>query len=204
MRHDLKNEEFNLVCSILKKGLNKAANAFTSLAKMKVILEPVEINFISDPLLIRNLIPENTPVNIVTTDMIGQIKGTSYLIISEYEAAKIFSSCTTGSGFEDKEEFVTEVLKEIDNILCASVIAELSNHLNLSAYGDVPFLKKISADEIPFYNFGMDSENEIFFVSINNFHFPSDLDLKPVFIWKFTKSILNKMEEKEMKVLSKS
>lgn len=119
---------------------------------------------------------------LITTEIFGDLSGKSYLLISDKE----FDSLThqiqesTNPGINLKEEFV----KELDNILSASVITELSNELNLKAYGDVPILiGKMGGpiEDIIYDDFGQTGE-ELYVTSIY-FSFEREPSINPRFIW---------------------
>src|SRR5690606_8992688 len=83
---------------------------------------------------------------VVTTEIFGDLVGKSYLLIStsEFESLTRDIPDSEMPGINMKVEFV----KELDNILSASVITELSNRLRIRAFGDVPIVASESSASI--------------------------------------------------------
>ena len=75
---------------------------------------------------------------LVTTEIFGDVTGKSYLFLTEDEF-QILTAIIPQSP-DPKVDFKKEFLKEVDNILSASVITRLANELRVKMYGDVPRL----------------------------------------------------------------
>jgi len=119
--------------------------------------------------------------HLITTEIIGEVTGKSYLFLSEEEFSQLTASIpggTSGMGF--KEEF----LKELDNIISAAVITELANNLQKKMYGSVPvFVGKVNSKiEDAIYDDFNDGDNTLFINSIS-FTFKSNPAITPLFIW---------------------
>ena len=119
---------------------------------------------------------------LLTTEIFGDTSGKSYLILSDDEF-KILTGSIPDSrdpNINLKEEFI----KEMDNILSASVITKLSDQLNRKMYGDVPILVgKVNGkiEDIIYDDFSEQTEE----VYINSmfFSFENHPSVNPVFIW---------------------
>jgi hypothetical protein len=126
---------------------------------------------------------------LLTTEVFGELTGKSYLLIPERDYAHLTKSIPEDEShsFSFKEEFA----KELDNILSAAVITQLSNELRLKIYGDVPILVgKIAGDlkEIIIRDFG-ENTNEVFLTGIS-FSFDRNPDFNMRFIWVLNSHLL--------------
>jgi chemotaxis protein CheY-P-specific phosphatase CheC len=134
---------------------------------------------------------------LITTEIFGDVTGKSYLLLSEEELELL----TVGIP-QHKEPHLNlkeEFLKEVDNILSASVITRLSNELKIKMYGDIPIVVgNVSGkiEDILYDDFQEQNEvytNAIFF---SFEHYPL---ISPLFIWVMVGSILSVGESKTMK-----
>ncbi|MBY0426214.1 MAG: hypothetical protein K2Q22_11300, partial [Cytophagales bacterium] len=84
-------------------------------------------------------------------------------------------------------------LLEIDNIISASVITELSNALNLRIYGDVPKLFKVNSKElIDFMSSKIEKHDPSSMIFGNTtFQFDKQDSVHPQFIWKISRKIFD-------------
>lgn len=125
---------------------------------------------------------------LITTEVFGEVFGKSYLLLDADEFKSVASAVPEQphSDIDLKEEF----LKELDNIISASVVTKLSNEFNLKIYGDIPILIR---------PFGGDLRNVIYddfhstsdYVYISCMHFSLDKypGAKPLFIWVMDKKM---------------
>jgi len=119
--------------------------------------------------------------HLITTEIVGEVTGKSYLFLSEEEFSQLTVNIPEGtSGTDFKEEF----LKELDNIISAAVITELANNLQKKMYGNVPvFVGKVNSKiEDAIYDDFSDGDNKLFINSIS-FTFKSNPAITPLFIW---------------------
>jgi chemotaxis protein CheY-P-specific phosphatase CheC len=132
---------------------------------------------------------------LVATDVIGEVSGKSYLLLNTREfdqlSARVYG--TEEALLDFKEEFI----KELDNILSASVITKLSNALDLNMYGNIPILVNpfsCSLKNMIYDDFAEEAES----VYINVIHFTFDKypELKPCFIWVVNQDIFDRIESK--------
>lgn len=135
------------------------------------------------------------PNLLLTTEVFGDVTGKSYLFISDTEFNLLTSGVpeSKGAKMDLKEEFV----KELDNILSASVITCLSNELKRKMYGDVPVLVgKVHGkiEDIIYDDFG-EQASEIYLNS-GHFSFHDHPNLRPLFIWVIDSSTLQFLQSK--------
>ncbi|NER85314.1 MAG: hypothetical protein F6K42_38630, partial [Leptolyngbya sp. SIO1D8] len=80
------------------------------------------------------------------------------------------------------------ILKEIDNIISATVITQLSNALEASIYGDVPKLFELN-NMAEFHDIMNESSEGYYLLVTTNFIFDGYGTISPIFIWKIDKKL---------------
>lgn len=185
---------------IFKKGFEKSSNSFSNLSGEKVGIKKFEISLGKANELMEKVFKNKNPY-VLITDIIGEAKGKSYLVLNHHDAEEISGMLIRKMKNIENNDFYKEaILKEVDNVLSASVITELSNALDLKIFGDVPkFIKPEDANHE-----WLNSELELMdgMIAINssaNFFFETNLKICPHFIWildsDFNKSINQKSSE---------
>ncbi|SKC54327.1 hypothetical protein [Ohtaekwangia koreensis] len=132
---------------------------------------------------------------LLTTDIVGDVYGKSYLLLdaSEFDALSSGVYAKEETMMDIKEEFI----KELDNILSASVITKLSNELNLNIYGNIPILVKPQSCclmNIIYDDFSEDSEG--IYVNAIHFSFEKYPMLTPYFVWVMDLNVFDTIESK--------
>lgn len=191
---DYKSRE-NFVIHIMNTGFTRAANSFSNM-----VGRPVRITN-SASLLIRHdrdftcFSEEKGDLVVLTTQIIGSISGKSFLIFSEEESREIFKTLKSTN-----EQLQEAFLKEIDNIISASVIAELSNALKIEVYGDVPQLARLHSRELQdFMNAEIKKdEPSSMIVSNTTFHFEKGDRVHPQFIWKLSSKVFDVIPQEKL------
>lgn len=172
----------------MNSGFEKAASAFS-----KLIHRPVTI--VSSQSIVQaagntfSYLPEERgELYVLITQLIGDVSGRSFLILNEEESKEIFKAIHITSGNPKLNE---AFLLEIDNIISASVIAELSNQLKLEIYGDVPQLIKINAPDLhEFLRYETSTEDAASVIFSNTtFKFDGKEKIHPQFIWRLSNKI---------------
>ena len=177
----------NFIIRIMNSGFDKAAISFSKFVNREVKI----VN--SQSLLVRHdnfsyVSDEQGELYVLITQIIGEISGKSFLIFSQEESQEIFRTLNTSvSNDALKEAF----LMEIDNIISASVIAEISNTLDIEIYGDVPQLLKLNAKDLQkFLAAEMQSEGTASIIFSNTtFQFGQKDKIHPQFIWKLSSKV---------------
>lgn len=130
---------------------------------------------------------------LVATDVIGEVYGKSYLLLNTHEFDQLSQRVygTDEALLDFKEEFI----KELDNVLSASVITKLSNALNLNMYGNIPVLVNpfcCNLRNMIYDDFAEETES----IYVNAIHFTFDKypELKPCFIWVVGQDIFERIE----------
>jgi len=200
MKAPINLQQESFIKEIMESGFHKAAKAFSAMAKTEVSIESLMLKYLEHPDQVNSILPNSNSLVVLTTDMIGELKGKSYLVFSEEESHKIALACSPIPLLSGQTEFEDAILLEIDNILSASVITQVSNKLNLKIYGDIPSLKKSNYNDVlailkkDFSHYQTNSQ-ELMLVSSTHFSFKNEVHLRPQFIWKFNHSFLEAIKE---------
>ncbi|MDH5397752.1 MAG: hypothetical protein OEX02_06385 [Cyclobacteriaceae bacterium] len=83
---------------------------------------------------------------VVTTEIIGDMKGKSYFFMDKETAVEFHDILMKRMRKTDISE--KAILKEIDNIISASAISVIANHMKNDIYGDVPHYFEQDNDQI--------------------------------------------------------
>ncbi|AYB29735.1 chemotaxis protein CheC [Chryseolinea soli] len=184
---DSRNRE-NFLIHVMNTGFERAATSFSKLIHKQVTISSAQSILIRHDDNFSCMSEEQGELYILVTQIIGEISGKSFLIFNQDETLEIFRA--VGLNVDDtvlKEAF----LLEMDNIMSASVISELSNALGLEIYGDVPQLTKIHSRDLQKFMDGevnKDNPSSIIF-SNTTFQFEKRGRAHPQFIWKMSNKI---------------
>lgn len=192
----MQNRESYLI-HVMNTGFSKAATSFSKLINREVRI----IN--SQSVVIRReddfscVSEEQGDLYVLITQIIGDITGKSFLIFNEDESKEIFGLMGTSVASPALRE---AFLLEIDNIISASVIAEISNQLELDIYGDVPQLSKIHARDLQEFLIGKTVTDGPSSMILTNTTFLLDSKEKihPQFIWKISSKIFEIISDKKI------
>jgi chemotaxis protein CheY-P-specific phosphatase CheC len=177
-----KNNKENIILGILQNGFERAAFSFSGIILNRVTVSGTSIK--SDEHFA--LGDDQGDLFILTTQLMGDLAGKSYLILNFNASQEIKASM----GHMTRELHEAALL-EIDNIVSASVISDLSNALGIELYGDVPHLIKIHSSQLRQFlqSEGKDSEQMIFAKA--TFNINSTEKISSQFIWKLSSNILD-------------
>lgn len=179
--------EKKLLAEIFELGYRQAAISFSSLTGQNVSIVNTCLEVCQDHDYLTKNFDHLEGLTILQTDIIGQFGGSSYLILSEEEKATIARMGLTS--FDSSAKIgESAILKEIDNIISATVITQLSNALNVSIYGDVPQLFELN-DMVEFHNIMNEGSEGYYLLVTSNFIFEGHGSISPIFIWKIDRKI---------------
>ncbi|NQZ77101.1 MAG: hypothetical protein HRT61_13520 [Ekhidna sp.] len=177
-------------------GLSMAKASMEMILQSPISIE--QVDYVSADLDMDRFGGPDQEVHLIKTELMGELKGTSHLIFSEKEVAKLYEACLPESVAKDdsKESTIMKLgfLTEIDNMVSAAVITEFSNSLDMEIYGDVPSLKVMKATDLNDFIVKDSSE----FESI--IHFKAvfkgkELDICPDFIWVFHNKFVDRIKD---------
>ncbi|MEO1052548.1 MAG: hypothetical protein AAFX87_18090 [Bacteroidota bacterium] len=175
---------------IMTSGYEYAANAFSGITRQQV-----EVNGYASMSLECNITDQtNRHVNeltVVRTDIVGELAGSGYLVFNKAEFESIADmglAVLGGSASIDKPT----VMKEIDNIISASVITELSEGLDIDVYGAVPQLFQLEhLDQLNERTLTSQTKDDCYLLFYNRFVFEGFMALSPLFIWEIDRKIID-------------
>ncbi|MCI5058904.1 MAG: hypothetical protein MRY83_22510 [Flavobacteriales bacterium] len=191
--------------------MNKAASSFSSFTKQNITVDiksVFESSKVSDDV---RLSKQGAELILISTEIKGGIEGQAFLLLSDKEAKSITDPILKKDSYKDPtahQIMVEAFLSELDNIVTAAAITELSNILRMECYGHIPVYFKGSREDVQDKIHGMiKNENFEFKVKIK---FISDKDkIGPDFIWYLSPSFMSyfqkfvsaEMSENELKKL---
>ncbi len=194
MDHNREREKF--IIHIMNQGFQRASDAFSSFIGKSVKITNTQSVLVRHANDFSCISDEDGEIIVLVTKLIGDLSGKSYLILNADETSEIVKITSQTFGFVS-HQLNDALLMEIDNIISASVISELSNNLKLEVYGDVPMLKRMKAEELE--NFmereveGMDRSAMI--LSNTTFQFNVSERVHPQFLWKLSSKIFESVPE---------
>lgn len=181
----------NFILHVMSKGFERAADSFSKLVGQHVRITN------STSVLVRHgedftcLSEESGDLTVLTTQLIGDLSGKSFLIFSEEETNEIFKVVGSPHNKTLREAF----LLEIDNIISASVISDLSNALNIEIYGDVPQIYQLHSNELQEFlaaDLTSHSEDPSSMILCNTtFRFDHGDQIHPQFIWRISSKVFD-------------
>lgn len=193
-------QELNKASQIIKKGLDLAKKSFSSIANQKVDLQSTNLKLFDASEHEINVNKEGV-LTLLTTAVIGDLHGKSYLIFNSEETHEIYDSCLPESIKHNADDSLKDaIVLEIDNIISAAVITEISNELNLKIFGDVPELRKLSKEDLQNYlnmEFSVKQEysNNMCLWIDSHFIFENKHKLNPNFIWRLNDKFIEAIRE---------
>ena len=173
---------------IMNQGFARAATSFTKFIGKEVKITNTKSFIIRHTDDFSYVSEETGNLFVLVTEIIGDLFGKSYLIFNDKESKDVFNMAANGSLAESMKE---AMLMEIDNIISASVISELSDALKISIYGDVPRLEKLEGTQLQEFISVEDDNTDPTSVILTNttFQFGHNQEIHPQFIWKLSTKI---------------
>jgi chemotaxis protein CheY-P-specific phosphatase CheC len=150
---ELSGYEFDITRELISIALSNAADSFSKMANEKVLIQGFDVNVLNQQELSDVTQHLTSPIQyLLKTEIKGRVIGKSFLIFSTEEVQKvfdIFAPGMPGPAVEGElDEFQKAILLEFDNIICATVVTQLSNILSLFAYGDVPEIHVVPQNKV--------------------------------------------------------
>lgn len=184
----------NFILQTLHRGFDRAAKAFSTMIHAPVSLAPNPMSL--EPVRHDKLMFDASDRHVFITHLIGELAGRSYLILDQAACEAIFGAVRSARGnIQDTLQY--PLLMELDNILSAAVISELSNALSVEVYGDVPAHRWVRAAEAKAYwdeEFKPDDDTHTIFYSTVTFYCGQTHAPAP-FVWKFNTRLLDQIPE---------
>ncbi|MBI3218744.1 MAG: hypothetical protein HYZ44_04475 [Bacteroidetes bacterium] len=175
-------------------GYANAASALARMTAQQIGFNQIHAGFhhvgeaqVDGPILV------NQGSLLLTTEIFGDITGKSYLFLSDKEVELLTAGIPVGkdASINLKEEF----LKEVDNILSASVITKLSNELKAKMYGDIPLLQgKTLAKIEDTIEDDFSEQTETIYINAISFSIEGHSEMKPAFVWVLDSSVFESIK----------
>ena len=142
MMKDLTPQEIDVARKIISAGLVKSAESLSFFMNETISLKDfdAEKNLDNPPLELGK--KDESNIHLLTTKVIGEMKGICCLIFSEEEANHLRKAALPQEILDSPEmmeEMSDGIMLEVDNIISASVITQFSNLLN--DYGAMKYIK---------------------------------------------------------------
>ncbi|PZR38504.1 MAG: hypothetical protein DI538_09450 [Azospira oryzae] len=187
----------NFLIQVMNSGFERAAASFSRLVNRSVKIINGQSVLIRQEQDFSSISEEQGDLHILVTQIIGDISGKSFLIFNRDESVEVFKTLSHSV----KSDTLNEAfLLELDNIISASVISELSDSLDLEIYGDVPQLVKINAKDLQLFMTKDEKKDDPASVVFCNttFQFDKHEGVHPQFIWKLSSKIFELIPEQKI------
>jgi chemotaxis protein CheY-P-specific phosphatase CheC len=207
----LSEYELDITKELISIALANAADAFSKMAGEKVLVHQFDLTIGAPDA--KAVLPEGfeASLHVLTTEVKGNLEGKSYLVFNQSDTkriCKVFAPgqpVYAGEGLGELEE---ALLLELDNILSAAVITQLSNFLDTFIYGGVPGLRTLTPGEA-LNRFGAETQHFDVVFHIHARFKSYRTNLQPSFIWYFKSEFLEAIRslvqnKKQMSLLKSS
>ena len=197
MIQNLTSHEIDVAKKIISTGLVKSAESLSFFMNETITLKDfdAEKQLHQPPLELGKKNESN--IHLLTTKVIGEMKGICCLIFSEEEANHLRSAALPPEILNSPEmmaEMSDGIMLEVDNIISASVITQFSNLLKVKIHGGVPDLKKVSFEEMEDYISG-EVNNELYLISFKTSFESSKAQFNPEFVWLFDNTFIDNIKK---------
>ena len=191
----------SFVVHLMNNGFSRAAVSFSKFMGNNIKIASTQSGIAR---------PDDLPVTvsgkgdlyIIVTQVIGELSGKSYLIFNEEQSHSLTMLACHASSVQVNEQMKEAVLTEIDNIISAAVISELSEGLQMEIYGDVPVLKRIPISGLKEFiskeNQSMDTSASL--ICNTAFQLNVDKHIHPQFIWKLSEKIFDMIPSEKLSI----
>jgi chemotaxis protein CheY-P-specific phosphatase CheC len=196
MMKDLTPNEIDVAKRIISAGLVKSAESLSFFMNETITLKDFDAEkHLDNPPLELGKKDENN-IHLLTTKVIGEMKGICCLIFSEEEADHLRKAALPQEILDSPEmmeEMSDGIMLEVDNIISASVITQFSNLLKVKIHGGVPNLKKVTSQEMEDFISG-EVNQELYLISFKTSFESSKVQFNPEFVWLFDNTFIESIK----------
>ena len=193
MIKNLTPQEIDVAKTIISAGLVKSAESLSFFMNETITLKDFDAEkHLNNPPLELNKKDESN-IHLLTTKVIGEMKGICCLIFSEEEADHLRKAALPQEILDSPEmmeEMSDGIMLEVDNIISASVITQFSNLLKVKIHGGVPSLKKVTSKEMEEFISG-EVDQELYLISFKTSFQSSKANFNPEFVWLFDNTFID-------------
>ncbi|MEP1093488.1 MAG: hypothetical protein ABJG78_00160 [Cyclobacteriaceae bacterium] len=196
MLNNLKENEIEVATKLINGGLSMAKSSMEQILQSPITLKKVDFGI--DKEEVSKFRSEADNVNLIKTELMGELKGSCFLVFSESDVEKINKACLPAELLNDNSAeskmMILGFLTEIDNMVAAAVITEFANFLGVDIYGNVPSLHVLAQNKVNEFlaNETTSFDSVIHFKAIFK---GEELDISPDFIWIFNEKFMDKIKE---------
>lgn len=196
MMKDLTPHEIEVAKKIISAGLVKSAESLSFFMNETISLKDfdAEKNLDNPPLELGK--KDESNIHLLTTKVIGEMKGICCLIFSEEEADHLRKAALPQEILDSPEmmeEMSDGIMLEVDNIISASVITQFSNLLKVKIHGGVPNLKKVTSKEMEEFISG-EVNQELYLISFKTSFESAKVQFNPEFVWLFDNTFIESIK----------
>ncbi len=190
---NLTSQEIEVAKTIISAGLVKSAESLSFFMNETITLKDfdAEKHLNNPPLELSK--KDESNIHLMTTKVIGEMKGICCLIFSEEEADHLRKAALPQEILDSPEmmeEMSDGIMLEVDNIISASVITQFSNLLKVKIHGGVPNLKKVTSKEMEEFIAG-EVDQELYLISFKTSFESSRAKFNPEFVWLFDNTFID-------------
>ena len=173
---------------ILGAGFQRAAAAFASVTNRQVNVTHINSFMWPSTSGGQSRLPDTGNLYVLSTQLIGDISGKTFLIVDENESDEILRAMDLRIANPTLNE---AFLMEIDHVISSSVLAEFSNALAIEVYTDLAELTRLPATELHGFLRSMvgDESQSTFVVCRTTFQFGEGQSLHAQIIWSLCNRI---------------
>ncbi|MEQ9403820.1 MAG: hypothetical protein RIM99_09560 [Cyclobacteriaceae bacterium] len=197
MLNNLKENEIEVATKLINGGLSMAKSSMEQILQSPITLKKVAFGIDKEDISKFGTKGLNN-VSLIKTELMGELKGSCFLVFSESDVEKINKACLPAEILSqdtaESKMMIMGFLTEIDNMVAAAVITEFANFLGVDIYGNVPSLHVMHQDKVNSFL----ADETTSFDSVIHFKaiFQGDeLDISPDFIWIFNEKFMDKIKE---------
>ncbi len=137
---------------IIDKGLEKACESMSFFMHEKISFKNTDFEMVLSKKVNENKFEnKDKKITLLVTDLMGELKGSCYLIFSEEETSEFIKVALPQTVRDDPKQMATmkdAILLEVDNIISASTISVFSNLLKFKIFGGVPRISYVTQEQL--------------------------------------------------------
>lgn len=195
---NLSNLQFEIINELVDEALAQSVASMRDMLNIRMKKEYV--NFGLGPL--KRIQELDTlgrfKVHVIKVNFNGELKGAFYFVINAYEVGTINRAClpesVTSVLSAANKEMKIDFILEIENIIAALSITQISDLLGVQILGEVPKAQVLRGEEVNDY-FREENLNNKTAFHLRAVLAGSDLDISPYFIWMMDQDFVDKLKE---------
>ncbi|MDX2189143.1 MAG: hypothetical protein SFY32_04700 [Bacteroidota bacterium] len=177
------------VHQVLDKALSHSANVFSQFLGKTVSFTISGIHDFFE----NEIVNSDKNLNVIVSDLKGDVKGRSYLIFKDNDATNLVKTCLSPEYAQDLT-MQSAILLELDNILTAAVVTNLVNSLKINSYAYVPAQMNLTPSQLR-DNLENDFHQDCLLITINTQFNVDNLAISPMFIWALELKLIDIISE---------